>query len=79
MHEVKINDDKNAQIIENSERNAELGENAQPAPEDCSLFSILIAQAEKDERIIKQMAAAVKVGDKDMVFALAEELTCMTK
>ena len=42
------------------------------------LADILIAQAMRDEAIIAKMATAVQAGDKDAVFVLARELTCVT-
>lgn len=43
-----------------------------------SLADILIERALHEEAIIREMKAAVMAGDKDTVFLLARELTCVT-
>ena len=46
-----------------------------PGCREGGLFDSLFAQAERDEELIGKMASAVKLGDKELVFRLAEELT----
>jgi hypothetical protein len=41
------------------------------------LADILIEQAMREQAIIAKMTQAVQDGDKDRVFQLAEELTCV--
>lgn len=58
---------------------ASIGSGASGVDGSCgSLADILIERALREEAIIREIRVAVMAGDKDTVFLLARELTCVT-
>jgi len=41
------------------------------------MVDILIRKAKRDEELIEKMRGAILAGDKDLVFILSKELTCV--
>ena len=77
MHDVNIINDKKAQPAETDPclAGVETGLREQGVE---SLYDVFFEQAARDEAIIRRMAEAVKANDKEAVFTLAKELTCVT-